>query len=62
MLIAVEPHHSRRAAAPPFAQHGPVAEQDRRDVDEVEAVDVAGRVGAREEGHFKRLEDRAWCR
>src|SRR5262249_31762464 len=36
------------------AQHRPFAKQPRRDVDDVEAVDVSGRIGAGQEGHFSR--------
>jgi hypothetical protein len=52
--IVVEPPGSWRAAGPPFAQHRPITEQGRHDVDDLKPVDVAGRVGARQEGHCLR--------
>jgi hypothetical protein len=52
VLIGVVPHGSWRSAPAPFAHDCPVTEQGRRDVDEIEAVDVAGRVDAGQEGHI----------
>ena len=47
----VEPQGAGRAAPAPFADERPFAKQCRRDVDDAEAVDVSGRVGAGQESH-----------
>jgi AraC-like DNA-binding protein len=49
--VAAEPHGAGGSAAAPFPHQRPFAEQRRRDVDDVEPVDVSGRVGAGQEGH-----------
>jgi hypothetical protein len=56
-LVAAEPHGAGRAARAPFAHDGPIAEQARHDLHDIETVDVSGRIDAGQKSHFSQARE-----
>jgi hypothetical protein len=51
IITVMQPHGARGAAPAPFAHDGPLAEQTRHDLHDIEPIDVSGRIDAGQKSH-----------